>query len=71
MTPPRKPFIAADTPVRPRGSGKRGKATGNTHCCSMHGCNGLRVSVRWPDGRVTFPCSKGMTVRKDGDWKIL
>ena len=66
-----KPFIAADTPVRSREGADRGKATGNTHHCSMHGSNGVRVSVRWPDGRLTFPCSKGMRTRKNGDWEIL
>lgn len=71
MTTPRKPFIEPGTKVRSRGSDRKGEATGSTHACSMEGCRGLRVSVRWPNGRTTFPCSKGMTVRKNGDWEIL
>ena len=66
-----KPFIAAETIVHSRDREQRGVATGNTHECAMYGCSGLRVSVRWPDGRITFPCSKGMTVRKNGDWEFL
>ena len=28
--------------------------------CPLAGCNGLRVRVVWPDGKVTWPCSKGL-----------
>lgn len=37
-----------------------GRATGTTYPCRMEGCTGVRVMVRWPDGKVTWPCSKGM-----------
>jgi hypothetical protein len=37
--------------------------------CQMEGCNGLRISVRWADGKHTFPCSKGLLPYKDG-WRI-
>lgn len=34
------------------------------------GCLGTRLAVRWPGKRITYPCSAGLTVRKDGDWQI-
>jgi hypothetical protein len=46
-----------------------GSMTGSTHHCTMAGCTGLRISVRWPDGTHTFPCSKGLVPYKDG-WRI-
>lgn len=27
--------------------------------CSLEGCNGVRIHVKWPDGKSTYPCSKG------------
>ena len=29
--------------------------------CHMEGCTGRRQYVRWEDGSVTFPCTKGCT----------
>jgi len=49
----------------------RGTLTGGEHHCTLEGCRGLRLAVRWPDGHMTFPCSKGMRVRADGDYEIL
>ncbi len=40
-----------------------GLATGSTHLCRLEGCRGLRVSVRWPDGGHTYPCSAGLVER--------
>lgn len=37
-----------------------GISTGTLEKCSMHGCNGKRVHVKWPDGKLTKPCSKGL-----------
>ena len=65
------PFIKPGTPVVSRDGKDIGHATGSTHMCSQHGCNGVRVSVRWPDGAITFPCSKGMSEGKKGTWKLL
>lgn len=48
-----------------------GVLTGNSRRCNLEGCNGLRLSVRWPDGHHTFPCTKGMEIRDDGQWQIL
>ena len=47
-----------------------GITTGHTRHCQMHGCNGIRIDVRWPDGKLTRPCSKGMDY-KNGEWQIL
>lgn len=47
-----------------------GQTTGSTHRCQMEGCLGLRISVKWQDGKTTFPCSKGMT-KEDHAWKIM
>lgn len=27
--------------------------------CTMEGCGGWRIHVRWPDGKNTYPCSRG------------
>ena len=37
-----------------------GILTGGHHRCTLEGCTGLRLATRWPDGRITFPCTKGM-----------
>jgi hypothetical protein len=50
--------------------GATGVTTGaHERRCQMEGCNGLRISVRWADGKHTFPCSKGLLPYKDG-WRI-
>lgn len=37
----------------------------------MEGCNGRRLGVKWPDGRVTYPCTKGLEGTDVEDtWKI-
>lgn len=42
-------------------SGKeRGKTTGGTRQCKLEGCSGCRIGVRWPNGEITWPCSKGL-----------
>lgn len=47
-----------------------GTLTGSTHRCRMEGCTGRRVTVRWPDGKFTHPCTKGLTTRPDGSYQI-
>lgn len=42
----------------------------NTSVCTLEGCGGTRLHVRWPDGTRTYPCAKGCTVRPDGDLQI-
>lgn len=44
-----------------------GAATGGGYHCRLEGCMGWRIGVRWNDGDLTFPCSKGMYLKsKDG-----
>lgn len=38
--------------------------------CRMEGCTGMRMHVVWPDGRHTYPCSKGCTRLEEHLWKI-
>lgn len=39
--------------------------------CTMEGCRGTRVGVRWPDGKLTWPCSKGLEAVAAGQYRIL
>lgn len=48
-----------------------GIATGSFHRCTMACCSGLRISVKWPDGKHTQPCTDGMEILEDGSWRIL
>lgn len=50
---------------------EKGICTGGTYRCQMEGCLGLRVVVRWPDGKITRPCTKGMRYdKKRKAWRI-
>ena len=49
---------------------QQGTSSGSLYRCQMEGCTGRRMSVRWPDGKTTRPCTKGMTTRQDGAWQI-
>lgn len=40
----------------------RGQATGSYKRCTLEGCTGRRIHVRWPDGHRTWPCTKGMEI---------
>ena len=57
------------TPIYSHNGRLRGVTTGAQHKCALSGCTGMRISVRWPDGKHTFPCSKGI-VAKRGRWQI-
>ena len=43
-----------------------GQMTGGYRLCQMEGCTGRAVGVRWPDKKITFPCTKGLEVHADG-----
>jgi hypothetical protein len=48
-----------------------GTTTGGTRRCSLHGCTGRRVATRWEDGRLTYPCEKGMSFDPETEeWSI-
>jgi hypothetical protein len=46
-----------------------GLPTGGTRRCQLEGCSGTQVGVRWPDGKLTWPCTKGITTEGD-EWEI-
>lgn len=37
-----------------------GVVVGGYTRCSLEGCRGSRVWVRWPGGHLTKPCTKGL-----------
>jgi hypothetical protein len=39
--------------------------------CGMEGCRAYRASVRWEDGRLTYPCMAGVYVNEDGFYQIM
>lgn len=49
---------------------QKGSTTGHFFRCRLDGCTGQRLTVRWPDGKTTRPCTKGMHQRSDGNWQI-
>ncbi len=42
-----------------------GRVIGCLQVCPLEGCRGYRMQVRWPDGRLTRPCTKGMRQEED------
>ena len=48
-----------------------GVLTGGTRQCTMESCKGERLGVRWKDGKLTWPCSGGMKLRKDFVLQII
>ena len=44
---------------------ERGLTTGGSYPCRLEGCRGMRIGVRWPDGRITYPCTMGMKFSED------
>lgn len=49
-----------------------GVLTGGKRVCTLEGCRGRRLGVRWRSGKVTFPCARGMTIVHGGNgWRIL
>lgn len=49
---------------------EEGFATGGERRCFWE-CPGRRIAVRWPDGRLTYPCTRVMIKNRDGSWTIL
>lgn len=49
-----------------------GKVIGASNCPTK-GCTGLRISVRWSDGKHTRPCSHEHLTKvmgTEGDWRV-
>ena len=49
---------------------EQGIAKSSGYRCQMEGCTGKRLAVKWPDGKMTRPCTKGMFTRLDGNLQI-
>jgi len=64
-----EPFVVPEI-VLSRDMKLTGTCTGGTRRCPLDGCTGLRVGVRWPDGKLTWPCTKGMRKLSPEKWKI-
>lgn len=48
-----------------------GRVTSASRRCRLEGCGGVRLRVVWPDGKVTYPCSRGLVgAGKPDTWKI-
>jgi hypothetical protein len=45
------------TVITSRDGKEKGQATGTVRRCMLEGCGGIRIGVRWPDGKLTWPCS--------------
>jgi len=58
-------------PVFSRDLSERGVRTGGYRHCQMEGCRGLRIGIRWPDGRISWPCTMSLAEGPSGGWKII
>jgi hypothetical protein len=56
-------------PVLSKDGKIKGKLTGGSRHCGLHSCTGRTLGVRWDDGKLTYPCTKGMNFN-NGIWKI-
>ena len=45
--------------------------SGGVRPCQTRGCPGTRIFVRWPDGRISEPCTTRLAQRRDGAWQIV
>lgn len=64
------PTIDGQKRVYARTGRTHGRIVGGGDFCRLEGCTGIRVSVRWPNGTLTRPCSNGLKTRKDGHYQI-
>jgi hypothetical protein len=59
------------TKVVSRDSTESGVPTGGTRLCQLESCGGLRIGVRWSNGKLTWPCTKGMDTEDAQVWRIV
>jgi hypothetical protein len=53
---------------------RNGRACGlavGSRPCNLESCRGTRYCVRWKNGKLTWPCSRGMKMRRDGHLQII
>lgn len=48
-----------------------GIVTGSTKDCTLECCRGVRILVRWPGGRTTWPCSNGLREINSEEWQVV
>jgi hypothetical protein len=56
--------------VYARNGRERGVKIGSRPC-NLEGCCGTRYCVRWKNGKHTWPCNRGMKMRRDGHLQII
>jgi hypothetical protein len=55
-----------------RSKTQRGSLTGGERRCQLEGCGSVRLGVRWPDGKLTWPCMRGMNFdTTTNTWELL
>ena len=54
------PEFVKGTVIVSRDGKIEGTFTGTTRPCTLEGCRGLRHTVRWDDGKISYPCGKGL-----------
>ena len=60
------------TTVLSRSGKEKGKVINqDVRMCRLEGCNGYVSSVRWEDGKLTYPCSKGMKQIDENTMQII
>jgi hypothetical protein len=64
------PQMTAGRPIHARDDAMIGQLTGTSQRCRLEGCLGRRYGARWPDGTLTWPCSKGLFNRPDRQLQI-
>lgn len=47
-----------------------GVKTGGSRRCQLEGCRGQSIAVRWQDGKLTYPCTMGLTTHTTGALQI-
>lgn len=53
-----------------RNGKSKGRMTGGVRICQLAGCTGICYAVRWTDGKLSYPCSKGLTQVTGNKFKI-
>lgn len=42
----------------------------SSYVCRARECDGVRLRVRWQDGKITYPCTRAMSTNDKGE-KII
>lgn len=45
--------------------------TGNEAPCGLEGCRGVKAAVRWPDGKTTYLCSRGLETAQKTTFRMV